>query len=214
MEYKIQMFHKINDMIDILLLFSRYVSWTTHVVRGEDPDSQVITLLGAPFSRYYAQESADDGIIMESSINVSDLKSNKCTLINENGQIRVRLEWIESHVLFQATYHNYDDVYRMHNQQMRREINVLQSENYGLERQLFSYQKSLAYAQAQQQHPSAHPYIHDNTSTSLHTTPPTQPPAYHSQSLPHSQLRHSSSTYHPANQHIFERSISTETEYA
>lgn len=31
----------------------------------------------------------------------------------------------------------------------RREIAVLQTENYSLERQLFSYQKSLAYAQAQ-----------------------------------------------------------------
>lgn len=31
----------------------------------------------------------------------------------------------------------------------RREIAVLQAENYSLERQLFSYQKSLAYAQAQ-----------------------------------------------------------------
>lgn len=31
----------------------------------------------------------------------------------------------------------------------RREITALQAENYSLERQLFSYQKSLAYAQAQ-----------------------------------------------------------------
>lgn len=31
----------------------------------------------------------------------------------------------------------------------RREIAALQAENYALERQLFSYQKSLAYAQAQ-----------------------------------------------------------------
>lgn len=31
----------------------------------------------------------------------------------------------------------------------RREIAALQAENYSLERQLFSYQKTLAYAQAQ-----------------------------------------------------------------
>lgn len=37
----------------------------------------------------------------------------------------------------------------------RREISVLQAENYSLERQLFSYQKSLAYAQAQAGEPAA-----------------------------------------------------------
>lgn len=37
----------------------------------------------------------------------------------------------------------------------RREITVLQAENYSLERQLFSYQKSLAFAQAQAGEPAA-----------------------------------------------------------
>ena len=36
----------------------------------------------------------------------------------------------------------------------RKEIAVLQSENYSLERQLFSYQRSLAVAQARNQQPS------------------------------------------------------------
>lgn len=36
----------------------------------------------------------------------------------------------------------------------RREITALQAENYSLERQLFSYQKSLAYAQAQAGEPA------------------------------------------------------------
>ncbi|KAK8379643.1 hypothetical protein O3P69_019544 [Scylla paramamosain] len=39
-------------------------------------------------------------------------------------EITVQVEWVESLLLFQATYHKYDDVTRMHNFQMRREISV------------------------------------------------------------------------------------------
>ncbi|XP_011498764.1 PREDICTED: uncharacterized protein LOC105362918 [Ceratosolen solmsi marchali] len=140
----------------------RYVSWTAYLIRGEEPDSEIVSLPGAPFSRYYAQEPADEGIIMETSIGVNEVKDESCPFVTEKGQIRVRLEWNESHLLFQATYHKYDDVCRIHNQQMRREIAALQAENYSLERQLFSYQKSLAYAQAQQQQTSQPPHQQQN----------------------------------------------------
>ncbi|XP_023288998.1 uncharacterized protein LOC111674097 [Orussus abietinus] len=128
----------------------RYVSWSAYLMRSEDSDAEAIELPGAPFSRYYAQEPVDEGIIMETKLGVSEVKDNHCPFLTDKGQLRVRLEWNESHLLFQATYHKYDDVCRVHNQQMRREIATLQAENYSLERQLFSYQKSLAYAQAQQ----------------------------------------------------------------
>lgn len=101
---------------------------------------------------------------METSLDMNEVKNNHCPFLTDKGQLRIRLEWNESHLLFQATYHKYDDVCRIHNQQMRREIASLQSENDSLERQLFSYQKSLAYAQAQQpaapnqqHHPGGHP---------------------------------------------------------
>ncbi|GLH08666.1 Uncharacterized protein GBIM_13855 [Gryllus bimaculatus] len=69
-----------------------------------------------------------------------------CPYVTDKGQLRVQVEWGECFLLFQATYHKYDDVCRIHNYQMRREIGALQAENYSLERQLFSYQKSIAYA--------------------------------------------------------------------
>lgn len=130
---------------------SRHISWTAYLIRSDDPDAEMVSLPGAPFSRYYAQEPADEGIIMETSVGVNEVKDENCPYVTNKGQIKVRIEWNESHLLFQATYHKYDDVCRIHNQQMRREIAALQAENYSLERQLFSYQKSLAFAQAQQQ---------------------------------------------------------------
>jgi len=39
--------------------------------------------------------------------------------LNDKRQVRIQIEWGESYLLFQATYHKYDDVTRMHNFQMR-----------------------------------------------------------------------------------------------
>jgi hypothetical protein len=39
--------------------------------------------------------------------------------VNDKQQLRVQVEWDETLLLFQATYHKYDDVGRIHNYQMR-----------------------------------------------------------------------------------------------
>ncbi|KAJ2948024.1 hypothetical protein O0L34_g9821 [Tuta absoluta] len=128
----------------------RYVSWSAWLVRSGvapgEPDAE--ELPGAPFEHYYAQDSADEGLMMETALRVEDV-SRPGPFLHPGGELRVRLEWGDTYLLFQATYHVYDDLVRLHAHQMRREIAVLQAENYSLERQLFSYQKSLAYAQAQ-----------------------------------------------------------------
>ncbi|KAK2575618.1 hypothetical protein KPH14_011322 [Odynerus spinipes] len=173
----------------------RYVNWSAYLLRGEDPDTVAIGLPGGPFSRYYAQESADEGIIMETNLDTNEIKDNHCPFLTDKKQLRIRLEWNESHLLFQATYHKYDDVCRIHNQQMRREIASLQAENYSLERQLFSYQKSLAFAQAQQQQHQQQQQQQQQQQTQQQPQQPGQP-------------RHTSHQAH------LERSASTDTEYA
>lgn len=124
----------------------RYVCWTAYLLRYNKGHMETCVLPGAPFSHYYQQEPTDEGIIMETDLTVKALRDPGCEYLAEKGQLRVQVEWEESHMLFQATYHKYDDVSRVHNIQMRREIVALQAENYSLERQLFSYQKSIAYA--------------------------------------------------------------------
>ncbi|KAK9497932.1 hypothetical protein O3M35_003830 [Rhynocoris fuscipes] len=124
----------------------RYVSWTAYILRYHNKTVEPIPLPGAPFSHYYAQENSDEGIIMETDIGIKEFREAGCPYLSEKSQLRVQVEWEESYLLFQATYHKYDDVSRIHNYQMRKEINALQAENYSLERQLFSYQKSISYA--------------------------------------------------------------------
>ncbi|CAG9135901.1 unnamed protein product [Plutella xylostella] len=129
----------------------RYVSWRAWLVRAAPGagEADAEPLPGAPFAHYYAQESADEGLMMETALRVDELTRPAGAFLHAGGDLRVRLEWGDTYLLFQATYHVYDDLCRMHAHQMRREIAALQAENYALERQLFSYQKSLAYAQAQ-----------------------------------------------------------------
>lgn len=171
----------------------RFVSWTAYLLRyhGKANHVEPIPLPGAPFSHYYAQDASDEGIIMETDVLVSELKEPGCPYLTDKGQLRVQIEWEESYLLFQATYHKYDDVSRLHNTQMRREIQALQAENYSLERQLFSYQKSLAYA-------------HSRGTISDDLTPPDgrgedEEPYFHHENPAYS---------------IGDRSISTDTDYA
>lgn len=39
--------------------------------------------------------------------------------VSDKQQLRIQIEWDETLLLFQATYHKYDDVSRIHNYQMR-----------------------------------------------------------------------------------------------
>ncbi|XP_063226998.1 uncharacterized protein LOC134533406 [Bacillus rossius redtenbacheri] len=126
----------------------RYVCWTAYLLRyhGKSGHVEPVPLPGAPFSHYYAQELTDEGIIMETDVTVKELREAGCPFLTDKGQLKVQVEWGECYLLFQSTYHKYDDVCRIHNYQMRKEIAALQAENYSLERQLFSYQKSIAFA--------------------------------------------------------------------
>ncbi|XP_050442490.1 uncharacterized protein LOC126846747 [Adelges cooleyi] len=99
----------------------RYVCWTAYLLRyhGKTGHVEPVPLPGAPFSHYYATDATDEGIIMETDINVKELRESGCPFLTDKGQLRVQVEWEESYLLFQATYHKYDDVSRTHNYQMR-----------------------------------------------------------------------------------------------
>lgn len=99
----------------------RYVSWSAWLVRtgvaAGEPDAE--ELPGAPFEHYYAQDSADEGLMMETALRVEDMSRPGSAFLHPGGELRVRLEWGDTYLLFQATYHVYDDLCRLHAHQMR-----------------------------------------------------------------------------------------------
>lgn len=99
----------------------RYVSWSAWLVRAApqpgEPDAD--ELPGTPFEQYYAQDSTDEGLMMETALRVEDVSRSTCAFMHPGGELRVRLEWGDTYLLFQATYHVYDDLCRIHAHQMR-----------------------------------------------------------------------------------------------
>ncbi|XP_022175875.1 mastermind-like domain-containing protein 1 [Myzus persicae] len=120
----------------------------------EDYDSVVISNIVLPAGNKHGYPSIkfeikdSNGDFPRHCYSHLHLRDSGCPFLTDKGQLRVQVEWEESYLLFQATYHKYDDVSRTHNYQMRREITALQTENYSLERQLFSYQKSMSLVQS------------------------------------------------------------------
>ncbi|GBM85282.1 hypothetical protein AVEN_46219-1 [Araneus ventricosus] len=138
----------------------RYVSWNAYVVRNESNEAtkeKNMIVLNAPHWNYYIQEGVDMGIVMETDIPVSvvDDLTNNCKETNKS--VTIEIEWLDSLLLFSAIYHKYDDIRRLHCHQMKREIMALQAENYSLERQLFSYQKSISIVNSRGQPPEVLP---------------------------------------------------------
>ncbi|XP_054710150.1 uncharacterized protein LOC129219863 [Uloborus diversus] len=132
----------------------RSVSWNAYVVRDHPSTGtkESVIVLNAPHNNYYVQDGVDTGVIMETNIPVRQVREMNSAYLENNTHLTVHIEWLESMLLFSALYHKYDDVCRIHGHQMKREITALQVENYSLERQLFSYQKSLAISHTRAQH--------------------------------------------------------------
>jgi len=57
--------------------------------------------------------------VVNCSFCIIQMREPGCPYLTDKGQLRVQVEWGECYLLFQATYHKYDDVCRIHNYQMR-----------------------------------------------------------------------------------------------
>ncbi|XP_035207201.1 uncharacterized protein LOC118182039 [Stegodyphus dumicola] len=132
----------------------RSVSWNAYVIRDHPSTGtkESVIVMNAPHNSYYVQDGVDMGVIMETNIPVRQVREMNSAYLENNTHLTIHIEWLESMLLFSALYHKYDDVCRIHGHQMKREITALQLENYSLERQLLSYQKSLAVSHSRTQH--------------------------------------------------------------
>nr|KAG5709012.1 hypothetical protein BaRGS_004651 [Batillaria attramentaria] len=131
------------DISHVPRKFSRYVSWHLRLLtRG---NSRAARPLNGPFNKYYVQQELDEGFTMKTDIPVEEVTDPDSVYVDpEDRRLAVYVEWLESHLLITPNYHSHDDVIRLHKHQMTREIMALQAENYALERQLYSYQQSIA----------------------------------------------------------------------
>eukprot|EP00095_Tigriopus_kingsejongensis_P006112 maker-scaffold872_size86337-snap-gene-0.17 protein:Tk06112 transcript:maker-scaffold872_size86337-snap-gene-0.17-mRNA-1 annotation:"PREDICTED: uncharacterized protein LOC103573133" len=121
----------------------RLVQWRSFLVRrskrwrGHRDEKEQIELVdfqsGNVFSRYYFHDESDQGIMMETTIPTKEVKDGVNEFLEDSAYIRVRIQWEYNHQLFQATVHQYDDIVRQHNVQMRDEIGSLKEKIRRLE---------------------------------------------------------------------------------
>ncbi|XP_041376336.1 uncharacterized protein LOC121388875 [Gigantopelta aegis] len=131
------------DISHVPRKFSRYVAWNVKVISQNT--SKPVKAQDGPFCKYYVQQDLDDGVQAKTDIPVDELVDPDSVYLDpEERKLTVQIDWVDSHLLVQPTYNSLDDVPRIHKQQMWREIMALQAENYALEKQLYSYQQSIA----------------------------------------------------------------------
>ncbi|KAK3085279.1 hypothetical protein FSP39_000966 [Pinctada imbricata] len=136
------------DISHVPRKFTRYVNFNLSVL-PINPDKPAVRAVDGPFYRYYVQEDLDDGMLIRTNIRIDELQGAESEYLTQDDQrLLVHVEWIDSQLLVSPTYHSLDDVARVHKHQMMREILALQAENYALEKQLYSYQKSIAKTSA------------------------------------------------------------------
>ncbi|XP_076439295.1 uncharacterized protein LOC143278148 [Babylonia areolata] len=132
--------------------FTRYVSWRLRLVTSSSSSSTTAVL--GPYNKYYVQQDLDEGFVMNTDLPVTEVTDPHGIYLDPvDRKLTVYLEWQESHLMMTPHYCSRDDVTRLHKHQMTREIMALQAENYALEKQVYSYQQSMARKDARGQRP-------------------------------------------------------------
>ncbi|KAL4234824.1 hypothetical protein ACF0H5_006465 [Mactra antiquata] len=107
------------DVAHVPRKYSRYVCWNILVLTRYIPTHKVKTNYG-PFSKYHVQQELDDGYQVHTSIPVDELYNDKCLFTEpEDPRITVHIEWVDSHLLAQPTYHAFDDNDKLQKHQMK-----------------------------------------------------------------------------------------------
>ncbi|KAF0294076.1 hypothetical protein FJT64_008217 [Amphibalanus amphitrite] len=99
----------------------KHSEWNLFIIRRHPKGGYMSPSLVArgPFCNYYVHENHDEGIMVETDVPVKELHSPGSLFVDDRHQVLVQLEWLETVLLFQSTYHKYDDISRVHNFQMR-----------------------------------------------------------------------------------------------
>ncbi|KAK2141779.1 hypothetical protein LSH36_1042g00007 [Paralvinella palmiformis] len=117
---------------------------------------------GSPFYEYYSQNDPDDCFDVCTDITVESLQDADSVYLDpEFHRMTIQVEWLETHVLHHERYQRLDDINSKHKHQMLREIMALQAENYALEKQLYSYQVSIAKTETPRPKDEPEPEVRD-----------------------------------------------------
>ncbi|KPM09906.1 hypothetical protein QR98_0084520 [Sarcoptes scabiei] len=108
------------DMHSVPRNHLRYVSWFVYVIVQDPHTGQQdnVAVKNAPHYNYYIQDGIDMGVVMETDISVADIKSVPKKYLENETNLTIHVEWLDSIMLFNHIYNKYDDIERIHCHQM------------------------------------------------------------------------------------------------
>uniref|UniRef100_A0A914VUN9 Uncharacterized protein n=1 Tax=Plectus sambesii TaxID=2011161 RepID=A0A914VUN9_9BILA len=145
------------DLRNVPAGYLRYVCWTCKVLSLSGYVDKSILVDNCPLENFYVQNAQSDrGVCMSTKMSIQQILAPDSVWLNrQESRLTVEINWLASHLLVQPTYNAYDHVLRRHAVQLRREVEALQAENFSLEKDMHSYQQSIASKCASSNHSQA-----------------------------------------------------------
>jgi len=159
---RLRLIHK--DAKNIPRNHIRYVCWSAHLIKRhpklasklgklvdeDDPDglgcapalpdyTAKLCMDQKLYFQYFVQDDVEDGTLMDTKIPIDEIVDPSVGFLLNRTCVQVQIEWLQSTILFQATYHPFDDVTRIQSYQMRQDIQQLRLENDVLEQRLATF---------------------------------------------------------------------------
>ncbi|UJR31220.1 hypothetical protein I4U23_018724 [Adineta vaga] len=105
-------------------------------------DSKITTsVFPKPVTKYYSQKESDEGLEISTTLDVDEL--NERGYLNEQQGVTIEIEIFFSHLMYLPEYSPLDDIVRKQKQQIMRELQTAQSENFQLEKKIHELQMTL-----------------------------------------------------------------------
>ncbi|CAF4850362.1 unnamed protein product [Rotaria sp. Silwood1] len=105
-------------------------------------DTKITTsVFPKPVTKYYSQKDHDEGLEISTTLDVDELTQRG--YLNEQQSVTIEIEIFFSHLMYSPEYTPLDDIVRKQKQQIMRELQTAQNENFQLEKKLHELQMSI-----------------------------------------------------------------------
>ncbi|CAF1079503.1 unnamed protein product [Rotaria sordida] len=105
-------------------------------------DTKITTsVFPKPVTKYYSQKDHDEGLEISTTLDVDELTQRG--YLNEQQSVTIEIEIFFSHLMYSPEYTPLDDIVRKQKQQIMRELQTAQNENFQLEKKLHEIQMSI-----------------------------------------------------------------------
>ncbi|CAF1678149.1 unnamed protein product, partial [Adineta ricciae] len=129
-----------SDIFKIPVNYLRSICFNI-TVRNHRDTKTTTSVFQKPVTKYYSQKDSDEGLEISTTLDVEELTERG--YLNEQHCVTIEIEIFFSHLMFSPEYSPLDDIVRKQKQQIMRELQAAQNENFQLEKKLHELQMTI-----------------------------------------------------------------------